>query len=76
MPSQVTALRQEYYWLQKRGEARTMKEGDRYRDLGVFENLFQQKLEAADTESTLGNSFSAQMAIRDIIQEAAFYRQR
>ena len=76
MPSQVTALRQEYYWLQKRGEARTMKEGDRYRDLQVFENLFQRKLEAADTESTLGNSFSAQMAIRDIIQEAAFYRQR
>jgi hypothetical protein len=76
MPSQVTALRQEYSWLQTRGEARTTRESDRYRDLQVFENLFQQKLEAADTESTLGNSLSAQMAIRDIIQEAAFYRQR
>lgn len=70
MPPQVTALRQEYFWLRKRGEARTMRENDRYSDLQVFENLFQQKLEEADTEETLGNHSAAQNAIREIIRES------
>jgi hypothetical protein len=70
MPPQVTALRQEYFWLRTRGEARTMRENDRYSDLQVFENLFQQKLEEADTEETLGNHSSAQNAIREIIRES------
>jgi hypothetical protein len=78
MPPQVTALRQEYFWLRTRGEARTMRENDRYSDLQVFENLFQRKLEEADTEETLGNHSSAQNAIREIIREsnAAPYKQR
>jgi hypothetical protein len=78
MPPQVTALRQEYFWLRTRGEARTMRENDRYSDLQVFENLFQRKLEEADTEETLGNHTSAQNAIREIIREsnAAPYKQR
>ena len=70
MPPQVTALRQEYFWLRTRGKARTMREDDRYRDLQVFENLFQRQLEEADTEETLGNHSSAQNAIREIIQES------
>ena len=70
MPPQVTALRQEYFWLRTRGKARTMRENDRYSDLQVFENLFQQKLEEADTEETLGNHSSAQNAIREIIRES------
>ena len=78
MPPQVTALRQEYFWLRTRGEARTMRENDRYSDLQVFENLFQRKLEEADTEETLGNHSSAQNAIREIIREsnAAPYNRR
>jgi hypothetical protein len=70
MPPQVTALRQEYFWLRTRGEARTMRENDRYSDLQVFENLFQRKLEEADTEETLGNHSAAQSAIREIIRES------
>ena len=70
MPPQVTALRQEYFWLRTRGKARTMREDDRYRDLQVFENLFQRQLEEADTEETLGNHSSAQNAIREIIRES------
>ena len=70
MPPHVTALRQEYFWLRTRGKARTMREDDRYRDLQVFENLFQRQLEEADTEETLGNHSSAQNAIREIIRES------
>lgn len=78
MPPQVIALRQEYFWLKTRGEARSMRENDRYNDLQVFENFFQKKLEEADTAQSLGQTIGAQTAINEIIREsnASPYRQR
>jgi hypothetical protein len=76
MPAQVKALRQEYYWLRSRGDARNFREEDRYRELQSFENLFQSRMEEADTANTLGNQAEVNFAIRSIIQESQLYKTR
>jgi hypothetical protein len=76
MPAQVKALRQEYYWLRSRGDARNFREEDRYRELQSFENLFQSRMEEADTANTLGNQAEVNFAIRSIIQESQLYKAR
>jgi hypothetical protein len=76
MPAQVKALRQEYYWLRSRGDARNFREEDRYRELQSFENLFQNRMEEADTANTLGNQAEINFAIRSIIQESQLYKAR
>jgi hypothetical protein len=76
MPAQVKALRQEYYWLRSRGDARNFREEDRYRELQSFENLFQNRMEEADTANTLGNQAEVNFAIRSIIQESQLYKAR
>jgi hypothetical protein len=76
MPAQVKAIRQEYYWLRSRAEARTPQEEDRYRELQTFETFFQNRLEEADTANTLGRQSEVDFAIRSIIQESKLYKAR
>jgi hypothetical protein len=76
MPAQVKAIRQEYYWLRSRGEARSPQEEDRYQELQGFESFFQNRLEEADTANTLGRQSEVEFAIRSIIQESKLYRAR
>jgi hypothetical protein len=76
MPDQVTALRQEYFWLRTRGEARNMREKDRYHDLQQFESFFQKRLEEADTAQSLGRNMEVRQSLQEINNESKLYRQR
>jgi hypothetical protein len=76
MPAEVTALRREYFWLRQRGEARNMREEDRYKDLQQFETFFQKHLEEADTAQSLGREMEARQSLQDINNESRLYRQR
>jgi hypothetical protein len=76
MPAQVKAIRQEYYWLRSRADARSLQEEDRYQELQGFESFFQNRLEEADTANTLGRQSEVEFAIRSIIQESKLYRAR
>ena len=76
LPDQVNGLRTEYNYLKGRGENRSERESLRYYDLGQWYRSYRKAMDEVETSKELGNRYEAQSAVRMLIDESKFYRQR
>lgn len=76
LPDQVNGLRTEYNYLKGRGENRSERETLRYYDLGQWYRSYRKAMDEVETSKELGNRYEAQSAVRMLIDESKFYRQR
>jgi hypothetical protein len=76
LPDFVNGLRTEYNYLKTRSEQRSERENDRYLQLGAWNRAYRNAMDEVETSMELGNRSSAQSAIRSLIQESKYYKQR
>jgi hypothetical protein len=76
LPDFVNGLRTEYNYLKTRSEQRSERENDRYLQLGAWNRAYRNAMDEVETSMELGNRSSAQSAIRSLVQESKYYKQR
>ena len=76
LPDFVNGLRTEYNYLKTRSEQRSEREDFRYQELGMWNRAYRNAMDEVETSMELGNRSSAQSAIRSLVQESEYYKQR
>jgi len=76
LPDFVNGLRTEYNYLKTRSEQRSERENDRYLQLGAWNRAYRNAMDEVETSMELGNRSSGQSAIRSLVQESQYYKQR
>ena len=76
LPDFVNGLRTEYNYLKTRSEQRSEREDFRYQELGMWNRAYRNAMDEVETSMELGNRSSAQSAIRFLVQESEYYKQR
>jgi hypothetical protein len=76
LPDFVNGLRTEYNYLKTRSEQRSEREEFRYQELGMWNRAYRNAMDEVETSMELGNRSSAQSAIRSLVQESEYYKQR
>ena len=76
LPDFVNGLRAEYNYLKTRSEQRSEREDFRYQELGMWNRAYRNAMDEVETSMELGNRSSAQMAIRSLVQQSEYYKQR
>jgi hypothetical protein len=76
LPDFVNGLRTEYNYLKTRSEQRSEREEFRYQELGMWNRAYRNAMDEVETSMELGNRSSAQSAIRSLVQESQYYKQR
>lgn len=76
LPDSVNGLRTEYNYLKTRSEQRSEREEFRYQELGMWNRAYRNAMDEVETSMELGNRSSAQSAIRSLVQESEYYKQR
>jgi len=76
LPDFVNGLRTEYNYLKTRSKQRSEREDFRYQELGMWNRAYRNAMDEVETSMELGNRSSAQSAIRSLVQESEYYKQR
>jgi hypothetical protein len=76
LPDFVNGLRTEYNYLKTRSEQRSERENDRYLQLGAWNRAYRNAMDEVETSMELGNRSSGQSAIRSLVKESQYYKQR